>query len=76
LDIINYGTFQERLENAIDDFLAATALWNTRWFNKPKFHIILHIIQHIPLFGPAMLYATETFETFNFVIRARSIHSN
>lgn len=76
LYIVNYGTFQERLKNAIDDFLAATALWNTRWFNKPKFHIILHIIQHIPLFGPAMLYATETFESFNFVIRARSIHSN
>lgn len=68
--------FQERLENAIDDFLAATALWNTRWFNKPKFHIILHILLHIRLFGPAPLYATETFESYNYVIRARSINSN
>ncbi|KAF7971584.1 hypothetical protein HWV62_20748 [Athelia sp. TMB] len=68
--------YLERLKNAIDDFMAATALWNTRWFNKPKFHIILHIILHIRLFGPALLYATETFESYNFVIRARSIHSN
>lgn len=68
--------FQKRLKHAINDFLAATALWNTRWFNKPKFHIILHLILHIRLFGPAILFSTETFESFNFVIRARSIHSN
>lgn len=67
---------QEHLQDAINDFLAATALWNTRWFNKPKFHIILHIISHIRLFGPAVLHAMETFESYNFVIHARSIHSN
>ena len=27
-------------------------------------------------FGPALLYATEGFESFNFLIRLRSVHSN
>lgn len=65
-----------RLEHAVDDFLAATALWTTQWFNKPKFHVVLHILFHIRRFGPAILCATETFESFNYVIRARSVHSN
>lgn len=57
------------------DFLAATAMWNTQWFNKPKFHLFVHLIQHIRRFGPLILYATETFESFNLVIRLRSVHS-
>ncbi|KZV99556.1 hypothetical protein EXIGLDRAFT_668241 [Exidia glandulosa HHB12029] len=40
------------------------------------FHIILHLPRHIRRFGPAPLYATEAFESFNHVIRLRSIHSN
>ncbi|KAF7982888.1 hypothetical protein HWV62_25136 [Athelia sp. TMB] len=75
-EIDDLPAYLDRLQIAIDDFLAATALWNTRWFNKPKFHIVLHIIHHIRLFGPALLFATETFESYNFVIRARSINSN
>lgn len=68
--------FQCRLEIAIDRFLEATALWNIQWFNKPKFHVILHLPRHIRRIGPAPLCATETFEAFNHVIRLRSIHSN
>ncbi|KAJ6508136.1 hypothetical protein C8R45DRAFT_1167703 [Mycena sanguinolenta] len=36
-DLTSYLT---KLQGAVDDFLAATALWNTQWFNKPKFHIL------------------------------------
>jgi len=36
----------------------------------------LHLIDHIRRFGPAALFATEAFESFNAVIRAKSIHSN
>ncbi|PSR74772.1 hypothetical protein PHLCEN_2v9569 [Hermanssonia centrifuga] len=72
-DIDNY---LKRLEDTIDDFLAATALWSVQWFNKPKFHLLVHILQHIRRFGPAILMATEGFESFNFVIRLRSILSN
>ncbi|KAF7334908.1 hypothetical protein MVEN_02240500 [Mycena venus] len=66
----------KKLKNAVFDFLAATALWNTQWFNKPKFHLFVHFIDHIPRFGPLILYATESFESFNLVIRLRSIHSS
>ncbi|KAJ7436186.1 hypothetical protein FB451DRAFT_1379084 [Mycena latifolia] len=64
-----------QLKNAFSDFLNATALWNTQWFNKPKFHLFVHLVEHIWWFGPLILYATESFESFNLVIRLRSIHS-
>ncbi len=67
---------QKRLEDAIDDFLATTALWSVQWFNKPKFHLLVHLLRHIRRFGPAILMATEGFESFNFVIQLRSILSN
>lgn len=61
---------------SIDDFLAATAKWTPQWFNKPKFHVLLHLPAHIRRFGPAILFATEGFEAFNAVIRLKSLHSN
>lgn len=60
----------------IEQFLLKTARWSSRWFNKPKFHILVHLPEHIRRLGPAMLFATEAFESFNAVIRAKSIHSN
>ncbi|KAJ7705289.1 hypothetical protein B0H17DRAFT_1156769 [Mycena rosella] len=51
---VQYAGSLEKLNTAVSDFLNATALWNTQWFNKPKFHF---------------------FESFNLVIRLRSIHS-
>ncbi|KAI6147878.1 hypothetical protein BKA82DRAFT_4329899 [Pisolithus tinctorius] len=65
-----------QLEIAIQEFLARTAHWTPRWFNKPKFHILLHLPEHIHHFGPAALFATEGFESFNAVIHAKSVHSN
>ncbi|KAI0639900.1 hypothetical protein C8Q77DRAFT_1045284 [Trametes polyzona] len=64
------------LKKEIDYFLLTTARWSVRWFNKPKFHIILHLVEHVRRFGPAGLFATEAFESFNAVIRAKSVHSN
>jgi len=64
------------VEHAIKDFLLKTAQWTCDWFNKSKFHIILHLPAHVRRFGPAMLFATEAFESFNAVIRAKSVHSN
>ncbi|KAL4078903.1 hypothetical protein V8B97DRAFT_2021242 [Scleroderma yunnanense] len=64
------------LEAAIQNFLAYTACWTPCWFNKSKFHIILHLVGHIHWFGPAALFATEAFESFNAVICSKSIHSN
>ncbi|KAJ3841467.1 hypothetical protein F5878DRAFT_610142 [Lentinula raphanica] len=64
------------LEKTIDHLLECTCRLTPRWFNKPKFHVLLHLPLHIRRFGPAMLFATESFESFNAIIRARSVHSN
>ncbi|KAI6097005.1 hypothetical protein EDD16DRAFT_1698021 [Pisolithus croceorrhizus] len=47
-----------------------------QWFNKPKFHILCHLPNHIRCFGPAILFAMEGFELYNAVICDHSIHSN
>lgn len=47
-----------------------------RWANKPKFHMLSHLPDSIRRFGPANLFATEKFESYNGVIRNSSIHSN
>jgi hypothetical protein len=67
---------QLTLNHEIEGFLLRTALWTNQWFNKPKFHIFIHLTCHIRRFGPAILFATEAFESFNAIIRAKSIHSN
>ncbi|KAJ6632502.1 hypothetical protein B0H10DRAFT_2251960 [Mycena sp. CBHHK59/15] len=65
-----------QLEAAIKHFLNCTCHLTLEWFNKPKFHVILHLPTHIRRFGPAMLFATEGFESFNVIIRSCSVHSN
>ncbi|KAH9899608.1 hypothetical protein C8Q73DRAFT_680493 [Cubamyces lactineus] len=75
-EIKDLETYIARLTSAIDQFLDATCALTPRWFNKPKFHIVLHLPAHIRRFGPAMLFATEGFESFNAVIRSHSVHSN
>lgn len=67
---------EAELKTAIDHFLISTARWTPRWFNKPKFHLILHLPDHILDFGPAGIFATEAFESFNAIIRSKSVHSN
>ncbi|TEB26579.1 hypothetical protein FA13DRAFT_1888971, partial [Coprinellus micaceus] len=64
------------LRAGINTFLLATTEWTPRWFNKPKFHIILHLPDHIERLGPAILFATESFESYNSPIRSLSINSN
>ncbi|KAJ7869102.1 hypothetical protein B0H14DRAFT_3083946 [Mycena olivaceomarginata] len=64
------------LTKEIEHFLLCAARWTNCWFNKPKFHIFVHLPAHIRRFGPAILFATEAFESFNAIIRAKSVHSN
>ncbi|KAJ3916301.1 hypothetical protein F5877DRAFT_91854 [Lentinula edodes] len=75
--VINHlDEYLATLELAIDRFLDCAANWTPRWFNKPKFHIIKHLPMHIRRFGPAILYATKGFKSFNAIIRDHSVHSN
>jgi hypothetical protein len=43
---------------------------------KVKIHLLPHLLQDIPRFGPAVRYSTETFECFNAIFRFCSIFSN
>ncbi|KAF4615110.1 hypothetical protein D9613_003453 [Agrocybe pediades] len=74
--ILNATSYLTTLEAEIHNFLLKTARWSTSWFNKAKFHIVTHLPEHVRRFGPAILFATEAFESFNAVIRAKSVHSN
>jgi len=60
----------------IDYFLSCTAQWTPQWFNKPKFHLLHHLLAHVHWFGPAILFATKGFESFNAVVHDHSVHSN
>ncbi|KAG8696163.1 hypothetical protein FRC09_008684 [Ceratobasidium sp. 395] len=75
-EIHNIDAYIAELEARIDRLLIATVICNPRWFNKPKFHVLLHLPGHVRRIGPPVLFATETFEGYNFVIRLRSVHSN
>ncbi|KAF7320450.1 hypothetical protein MKEN_00829900 [Mycena kentingensis (nom. inval.)] len=74
--IEDIDSYCAELEQCISHFLNCACRLSINWFNKPKFHVILHLPDHIRRFGPAMLFATEGFESFNAIIRSCSIHSN
>jgi hypothetical protein len=44
--------------------------------SKPKFHFLVHLLAYIRCFGPAIVFSTERYESFNSVFRLASIHSN
>ncbi|KAI0691949.1 hypothetical protein BC835DRAFT_1278564, partial [Cytidiella melzeri] len=43
---------------------------------KPKFHFLVHLLAYIRHFGPAILFSTEHYESFNHVFWLSCIHSN
>ncbi|KAF8146281.1 hypothetical protein K438DRAFT_1521144, partial [Mycena galopus ATCC 62051] len=51
--------YKHDLESSIDHFLNCTCDLTLNWFNKLKFHVMLHLPSRIRRFGPAMLFATE-----------------
>ncbi|KAL1685525.1 hypothetical protein GGG16DRAFT_118784 [Schizophyllum commune] len=75
-EIEDMSIYLPDLEDAITNFMDRVCILTPQWFNKPKFHVLLHLPDHIRRFGPAMLFATEGFESFNAVIREASVHSN
>ncbi|KAI9602047.1 hypothetical protein KEM48_000993 [Puccinia striiformis f. sp. tritici PST-130] len=74
--IDNMETFITELEKHIANFLYWIMRSSSQWTNKPKFHIIVHLPESIRRFGPAPLFSTEKFESYNGVLRNASIHSN
>ena len=43
---------------------------------KPKFHFLVHLPAYIRRFGPAIIFSTERYESFNHVFRLTCIHSS
>ncbi|KAF8868695.1 hypothetical protein BD779DRAFT_1459482 [Infundibulicybe gibba] len=65
------------LSRVIEDFLTITAQCAPSiLLSKPKFHFLIHIPGYIRRFGPAILFSTERYESFNHVFRLTCIHSN
>ncbi|KAH9175921.1 hypothetical protein EDB89DRAFT_2240784 [Lactarius sanguifluus] len=65
------------LTQTIDDFLNITAKCAPSiLILKPKFHFLVHLPAFIRRFGPAVLFSTERYESFNHVFRLSCIYSN
>ncbi|KAA1077301.1 hypothetical protein PGT21_002490 [Puccinia graminis f. sp. tritici] len=74
--IDDMDSYVSDLRYHIQKFLYHTIKITAQWVNKPKFHMLLHLPDSIERFGPASLFATEKFESYNGVLRNASIHSN
>ncbi|KAG2089011.1 hypothetical protein BD769DRAFT_1372267, partial [Suillus cothurnatus] len=44
--------------------------------SKPKFHFLVHLLAYIRRFGPAIIFSTEQYKSFNHVFRLSCIYSN
>jgi hypothetical protein len=75
--IINLEKYLADLSCTIDNFLIITAQCAPSiLINKPKFHFLLHLPMYIRRFGPAIIFSTEHYESFNHVFCLISIYSN
>ncbi|KAG6376770.1 hypothetical protein JVT61DRAFT_1794 [Boletus reticuloceps] len=75
--IDNIESYLAALSRAIEDFLSISAKCAPSiLMSKPKFHFLLHLPMFIRRFGPAILYSTEHYESFNHVFRLAAIDSN
>ncbi|VDC03602.1 unnamed protein product [Peniophora sp. CBMAI 1063] len=65
------------LSRTIDDFLNLSAQCSPSiLITKPKFHFLVHLPMFIRRFGPAILFSTERYESFNRIFRLTCIFSN
>lgn len=75
-----YGSLineQDQLQIAVDNVLDLWALVDpSRIQKKYKLHVLSHLKDDIRRFGPAILFATEIFESWNAVFRFCSVLSN
>ncbi|PLW49893.1 hypothetical protein PCANC_07137 [Puccinia coronata f. sp. avenae] len=74
--IANMDIYLDQLTLHIHWFMRLIIESNAQWVNKAKLHMLLHLPQSIRRFGPASLFSTEKFESYNGVLRKASVHSN
>ena len=76
-EITHTETYLALLTRTINDFLNIAALCAPSiLISKPKFHFLVHLPAYIRQFGPAIVFSTERYESFNHVFRLSCIHSN
>ncbi|KAF8694557.1 hypothetical protein RHS03_08166, partial [Rhizoctonia solani] len=64
--INDIDVYLNELRELIHDFLLLTAECSPSiMILKPKFHFLVHLPAYIRRFGPALLFSTERFESFN-----------
>ncbi|KIM68349.1 hypothetical protein SCLCIDRAFT_105912, partial [Scleroderma citrinum Foug A] len=75
--INNTEKYLAQLTRTINDFLnVACACAPSILITKPKFHFLVHLPAYIRRFGPAIIFSTKRYESFNHVFRLACIHSN
>ncbi|EUC61135.1 hypothetical protein RSOL_383950 [Rhizoctonia solani AG-3 Rhs1AP] len=76
-EIDNVEVYLVELRQVIADLLYVTAICSPSIIlSKPKFHFLVHLPLYIERFGPALLFSTERFESFNGIFRGASVFSN
>ncbi|OJT07070.1 hypothetical protein TRAPUB_2102 [Trametes pubescens] len=76
-EITDIKVYTKELRTVIQETIDfAAALSPGLLTEKNKFHILAHLPDHIERFGPALLFSTERYESFNHIFRLCSIHSN
>ncbi|KAI8996109.1 hypothetical protein BC832DRAFT_520421, partial [Gaertneriomyces semiglobifer] len=69
--------YLDTLQRALNAMIASICDVDVQWLSShAKFHILLHVEENIRQFGPAVLYMSEKFESFNKVMRNHAVHTN
>ncbi|KAG1749584.1 hypothetical protein EDD22DRAFT_958012 [Suillus occidentalis] len=76
-EIVDTEVYLANLSRKIEDFLNITSQCAPSiLISKPKFHFLVHLPAFIRRFGPAIVFSTERYESFNHVFRLSCIYSN
>ncbi|KAH9810402.1 hypothetical protein DFH28DRAFT_932887 [Melampsora americana] len=74
--IFNKHSYITDLKIVVARFLNQLVRLTAQWTNKPKFHMLTHLVLSVDRFGPASLFMTEKMESQNGVMRKASVQSN
>ncbi|KAI8995174.1 hypothetical protein BC832DRAFT_535958, partial [Gaertneriomyces semiglobifer] len=75
--ISDVDTYLDVLQRSLQAMMATIADINVSWLSAhAKYHTLAHVVENIREFGPAVLYMSEKFESFNKVMRNHAVHTN
>lgn len=74
--ICDIEIYRQRLLYATQKAIIAIAKMDFSYLNRIKFHLLLHLVDHVQRFGPAMLTSVEKFESYNGITRKMGLFTN